>query len=139
MTWEGRRIPGWAAGAAAAVTLVTGCSSLTSREDAAAAAAQRFEAAVQQQDNSALCRALAPGTRQELEDNVKSSCEQAIGDSDLPPASGISRVDVYGQQARVVLDQDTLFLSAFPEGWKITAAGCRPEPRKPYRCELKGS
>ncbi|MFF7456619.1 hypothetical protein [Kitasatospora sp. NPDC008115] len=139
MKSEGRRVLHWAAGAAAAVTLVTGCSSLTGRQDAAAAAAQQFESAVQQQDSGALCQALAPGTRQDLEESAKSGCEQAISDSDLPRASGVSRVDVYGQQARVVFDQDTLFLSAFPDGWKITAAGCRPEPRKPYRCELKGS
>ncbi len=126
------------AGAALALASVSGCASLSDREDAATASALRFETAIARQDSAALCAALAPGTRQELEDTAKSSCEQAISGSDVPDASGVQRVDVYGRQARVVLDADTLFLSSFPDGWKITAAGCEPRPRKPYKCELKG-
>ena len=33
---------------------------------------------------------------------------------------------------------DTVFLAHFPTGWKITAAGCRPRPQRPYQCEIKG-
>jgi hypothetical protein len=115
-----------------------GCASLSSREDAAANAALRFESALTGQDGAALCAALAPGTRQELEDSTKSDCAQAVAASDVPPAAGVRRIDVYGRQARVVLDGDTLFLSAFPDGWKVTATGCEPRPRKPYKCEIKG-
>ncbi|MEV7180696.1 hypothetical protein [Kitasatospora sp. NPDC093679] len=45
---------------------------------------------------------------------------------------------MFGQQARAVLEGDTVFLSAFPDGWKITAAGCEPRPEMPYRCDVKG-
>lgn len=126
-------------GAAAALVLLCGCSSLSHRQDAVAAAARGFEADLARQDSAALCDALAPGTREGLQDSSKSDCEQAIGDSDLPAATDVRRVDVYGQQARAVLDGDTLFLSAFTDGWKITAAGCEPQPRKPYKCAVKGA
>ncbi|MFI8085466.1 hypothetical protein ACIF6L_32345 [Kitasatospora sp. NPDC086009] len=122
-----------------ALAVLCGCSSLSDREDAVAAAARAFEADLARQDNAALCGALAPGTREELEDSSKTGCQQAIGDSDLPSAADVRRVDVYGRQARAVLDSDTLFLSAFPDGWKITAAGCDPQPRKPYKCVVKGA
>ncbi|MFD0264862.1 hypothetical protein ACFVH7_42145 [Kitasatospora indigofera] len=125
-------------GAALVLATACGCASLSSRQDAAAATALRFEGALAGQDNAALCAALAPGTRQELEDTAKSDCAQAIASSDLPKTSGVRRVDVYGRQARVVLDGDTLFLSTFSDGWKITAAGCEPRPRRPYNCEIKG-
>ncbi|WP_329493569.1 hypothetical protein [Kitasatospora herbaricolor] len=49
-----------------------GCASLSDREDAAAAGALRFEGALAGQDNAALCKDLAPGPRQELEDTAKS-------------------------------------------------------------------
>lgn len=55
------------------------------------------------------------------------------------PADGrVRHVDVYGNQARAVLAADTLFLSRFPDGWKVTAAGCEERPDKPYQCEIKG-
>ncbi|MEU1117626.1 hypothetical protein [Streptomyces sp. NPDC005879] len=47
-------------------------------------------------------------------------------------------IDVFGRQARAVTDRDTLFLSSFPGGWKVTAAGCTPRPEKPYQCLIKG-
>ena len=139
-TMRHERIRRWIAAVGAVLALATlcGCASLSGREDAAAAAARRFEAALAAQDAAAVCAELAPGTRQELEDNARSGCDQAVFGSDVPAASGVQRVDVYGQQARVVLGGDTLFLSSFPTGWKITAAGCEPRPRKPYKCELKG-
>jgi hypothetical protein len=38
----------------------------------------------------------------------------------------------------VVLERDTVFLSRFPTGWKVTAAGCVPRPGRPYQCAVKG-
>ena len=36
-------------------------------------------------------------------------------------------------------DGGTDFLSEGPEGWTISAAGCRPTaPERPYECELEG-
>ena len=31
-----------------------------------------------------------------------------------------------------------LFLSQFPDGWKVVAAGCIPQPGRPYQCTVEG-
>ncbi|MFI5519963.1 hypothetical protein [Streptomyces platensis] len=88
------------------------------------------------------CAALAPATREELEETAKSGCgpaiSQAIEGQELPASGAVRGLDVYGEQARVVLAEDTVFLAHFPTGWKVTAAGCRPRPQRPYQCEIKG-
>ncbi|MBT2487995.1 hypothetical protein J7E96_05490 [Streptomyces sp. ISL-96] len=93
---------------------LSACSSVVAREDAAASAALSFE------------------------ENLRGG--QALLGLELPSAGELRRVDVYRRQARVVLDSDTLFLSSFPDGWKVVAAGCEPqsEPELPYRCDVKG-
>ncbi|MEV8100298.1 hypothetical protein [Kitasatospora sp. NPDC085879] len=128
----------WVAGAAALVVL-TGCGQVSRREDAAAAVAAGFEDAAGRSDAAAVCGTLAPGTREELEDQEKADCEQALAQVDLPAGGPVRRVDVFGQQARVVLEGDTLLLSVFPDGWKVTAAGCEPRDQRPYQCEIKGA
>ncbi|MCG6499946.1 hypothetical protein [Kitasatospora sp. A2-31] len=117
---------------------VTGCGQLASREDAAAAVVRTFEQDTVRGDTAAMCAALAPGTRDELEDQEKAGCEQAIAGLNLPAGGQLRRIDVFGQQARAVMEGDTVFLSVFPEGWKITAAACEPRPKMPYRCDVKG-
>ncbi|MFE9394400.1 hypothetical protein [Streptomyces flavidovirens] len=119
---------------------LSGCSSVGVREDAAAAAALRFEKNLRGGRVLSGCDGLAPGTREELEETARSRCPPALEDLGLPSAREVRRVDVYGGQARVVLDLATLFLSSFPGGWKVVAAGCEPRPESevPYRCDLKG-
>lgn len=85
-----------------------------------------------------MCAALAPGTRDEVEESEKKACVDAIGAQELPAGGAVSGVDVYGRQARAVLVSDTLFLSEFADGWKIVAAGCEPRPGRPYQCSVKG-
>ncbi|MEW1912135.1 hypothetical protein AB0442_27460 [Kitasatospora sp. NPDC085895] len=117
---------------------LAGCGQLSNRENAAAAVARAFEQDAARGDAAAMCAALAPGTRDELEDQEKEGCEQAVGGLGLPAGGQLRRIDVFGQQARAVLEGDTVLLSAFPDGWKITAAGCEPRPEMPYRCDVKG-
>lgn len=115
---------------------LTGCGGSDVREDAAARAATRFEESLRTPD--AACAALAPGTREELEQDAELPCARALPDAGLPEAGSVRSVDVYGTQARVVAARDTLFLSFFPRGWKVVAAGCSPRPAQPYRCRIKG-
>ncbi|MYS88622.1 MULTISPECIES: hypothetical protein [Streptomyces] len=131
-----RRTPG----IVAVVVLVTAgaCGTPSERRDSVTAQVTRFERALDTGQRERLCTALAPSTREELEQSAKRSCAQAIGEQGLPAAGAVRRVDVYGDQARVVLEHDTLFLARFPAGWKVTAAGCRPRPQRPYQCEIEG-
>ncbi|CAM5280469.1 hypothetical protein SALBM135S_08638 [Streptomyces alboniger] len=117
---------------------LTGCGHVHVREDAAAHAATRFEEALRAPDTARGCAALAPGTRDELERTAELPCARALPDAGLPEAGPVRTVDVHGRQARVVAAGDTLFLSSFPHGWKVVAAGCTARPEKPYQCLIKG-
>ncbi|MCF2527198.1 hypothetical protein [Yinghuangia soli] len=135
-----RILPILAAFGAAALALVgvCGCSDLSELRDGAAAAAAHFRQAVQAQDWAAACEALAPASRDELEQNNKAPCPQALGGQELPDAGRARHTDVHGE-AMAVFAQDTVFLAHFPSGWKVTAAGCQQQPGdRPYRCALKG-
>ena len=126
-----------AAGAAVAV-LAAGCADGGARRDAVAGVAVRLLSAVQDRDGATACAALAPGTVEALEQSAGASCADAILDEDLPEPADVRQVDVYGQWARVVLADDTVFLAAFPGGWRVVAAGCRSRGERPYDCVLQG-
>ncbi|MWA08941.1 hypothetical protein [Streptomyces sp. BA2] len=120
---------------------LSGCGSVQEREDSASAAVLRFQESLRTTDTTRGCAALAPGTRDELEQNAELPCPRALSDAGLPEAGTADEarvVDVYGRQARVVTNRDTLFLSSFPGGWKVTAAGCTERPAMPYQCLIKG-
>lgn len=119
-----------------ALVLLSGCGNRTSAARSAAAA---FERAWRDHDARAVCAALAPGTRSEVEADGRTACPRAVGAISLPLAGRARTVNVHGRQARVVLTSDTLFLSLFPGGWKVVAAGCSARPDKPYACVIKGA
>ena len=100
--------------------------------------ARRFHGALADNEPAVACELLAPGTRRELEQSSETSCPQALADAGLPHAATATTVDVYGSNARVVLDGDTLFLARFGTEWKVTAAGCKARPGLPYDCDVKG-
>ncbi|MFJ8849910.1 hypothetical protein [Streptomyces sp. NPDC102437] len=115
-----------------------GCGGSGERGSDASAAAAGFERAIGTGDTTAVCAALAPDTRSEVEESGKGACPDAIPEAELPVGGSVLTVDVYGRQARVVLAADTLFLSQFADGWKIVAAGCRVLTGRPYQCSIKG-
>ena len=115
-----------------------GCGATDGRRAAATSVATGFEEALRSGDAGAACAALAPATLRELEEGEKSPCPSVLGDQEILAGGDVTRVDVQGRQARVVLAGDTLFLSRFPGGWKVTAAGCRPRSDQPYDCAIKG-
>jgi hypothetical protein len=139
---QGGSMPGRRYGRGVAVlavlTAVGGCGSLAERRDAVTAEAVRFERLLADERYGPLCAALAPATREELEQTAKAGCVRALGEERPAVGGAVRRVDVYGAQARVVLERDTVFLSRFPTGWKVTAAGCVPRPGRPYQCAVKG-
>ncbi|GAA4992889.1 hypothetical protein GCM10023317_21070 [Actinopolymorpha pittospori] len=120
------------------VVVGTGCGATAVREDAARKAAEGFHAAVGDRDAARACGLLAPATREDLEHSAGEGCSKAIMSARIRSAGAVGHIDVYGDQARVVFAHDTVFLSAFSAGWRITAAGCHPRGERPYQCELRG-
>jgi len=94
--------------------------------------------AVAAHDGAGACAILAPATVSELEESAGKPCPEAILEEDLAPPGSVTRVDVYGQWAQVRLAGDTVFLGAFPGGWRVMAAGCSPREELPYECTLQG-
>jgi hypothetical protein len=137
-------LPGPAKAASAFAVLVltgcglAGCGSPSGRGDAATAVALRLLTAVDADDGATACATLAPDTLAELESSAEKPCATAVLEEDLPAPATVDTVDVYGQWARVVLSDDTMFLATFPGGWRVVAAGCSPRDRRPYDCVLRG-
>jgi ketosteroid isomerase-like protein len=117
---------------------LAGCGQLSDRADGAAEVAGRFFDAVGSGDGAAACGVLAPDTVEEVEESADASCAEAVIDADLPEPGEVTGTDVYGQQARVVFDFDTVFLAMFPGGWRVEAAGCRSRGERPYDCSVQG-
>ena len=120
----------------AVTVLLSSCSAAVSGDDPARVVAEEFYAAVAQGDDAAGCALLAPEARSSLEASTGQRCEQAVSQMQLPAAQ-VRRVQVYGQAAFVESDTNTAFLGRFPGGWRVTAAGCRERPDRPYDCQLE--
>jgi hypothetical protein len=115
-----------------------GCSSVRDGGDGASAAATQMLQAVAGEDGVTACGLLAPDTVSELEESAGQPCPEAILDEDLPEPGAVTGTTVYGQWAQVRLSGDTVFLGAFPGGWRVVAAGCTPQGDQPYECTLQG-
>ena len=120
----------------AGVGLMAGCTGPGA--DQAAQTAVRFAEQAFTSPEQA-CDLLSDQARKDLERDEQAACAEALGKIELPAASAQQSVDVYEQHARVALAGDVMFLARFDDGWKVTAAGCEPQPDdEPYECELGG-
>ena len=116
--------------------ILTGCAS--GQEDAARDSAGAFHDAITAQDWASACALLAPETRTELEAAAEKPCSEALPEEQLPEPGALDRVDVFGAMAEVRYQGETLFLTRFADKWLLHAAGCTPQPPKPYDCALHG-
>jgi hypothetical protein len=118
--------------AGALALLVSGCSSAESPE--VERVATQFEDA--SGDAQARCDLLMPQTLEQLEQQLKKSCAEGIGDVPLQ-GGDIVDVQVWGGDALVRLSGDTVFLSKAATGWRVAAAVCTPQAEGPYDCEVE--
>ena len=118
--------------AGALALLVSGCSS--AERPAVERVATDFE------DSSgnpqARCDLLMPKTLEQLEEQLKKSCADGIGDVPLE-GGDITEVQVWGGDAQVRMSGDTVFLAKTPTGWRIAAAVCSPQAEGPYDCKVE--
>jgi hypothetical protein len=115
------------------VLVLSACSDVSA--DGATKAAEAFTTA--QDDPSARCALLAPGTVSALVEDEGSSCEDAI--AQLPVGSGnLLSVEVWGEEAQAKLSDDTLFLTHTSGGWRVSAAACQAQGADlPYDCQVE--
>lgn len=111
-----------------------GCARPADQADVRRAVRAFFAAIAGQQDRQA-CAWLAPQAAKSLRTS-DSTCAEEIGKLKLT-GGRIRAVRVWGDRAQAVLSGDTVFLSRFPQGWKVTAAGCRPQRQGPYDCDVE--
>jgi hypothetical protein len=122
-----------AAGGLAAVALLGGCASLET--DDVSAVATAFEDA--SGDLAQRCESLAPATRAALESDASAPCADAL--EQIPLRGGaVESVEVWGRDAQVRLDGDTVFLTETDAGWRVTAAACQRRGEAPYDCGVEG-
>jgi hypothetical protein len=116
---------------------LTGCGRSGDRATVTSVA-EGFYAAVADHDGARACASLSPDTRKALEQQDSAPCARAVVHLDLSGRRAhIARV--YSTNAAVELaGGDTVFLQDTPRGWRISAAGCRPQGRgEPADCEVQ--
>ncbi|GAA4113279.1 hypothetical protein GCM10022415_08520 [Knoellia locipacati] len=124
----------------AATLLLTGCAGRGSAEDDAVGdTATTFLAAAASAPQSG-CDLLAPATLDQLRSDDE-DCGDAV--SAAAPKGDIAStpptIQVYGRDAMVRWADQTLFLARFDDGWRVTAAGCKPRGEDlPYDCTIEG-
>jgi len=124
----------------AALTLgsLVGCGA-GGEDERAGRVAEEFYSAVAAGDGPRACAQLSESTLSELEKDEMSPCRRAVTELELSGAA-VERSTVYVTSALVELrGGDRVFLDRTPEGWKVSAAGCKPEggEEQPDDCEVE--
>jgi hypothetical protein len=122
--------------AAVVLALATGCGAAPG-SDAVTRVADAWLAAARAKDAATLCRLLTPAAEESVRSGGQ-SCEQAVGDLDLPGAGRVGAIQVWSDRAQVKAGGDTLFLTEVDGAWRVSAAGCTAEAGGPYDCDLEG-
>jgi hypothetical protein len=132
-----RSIP---AGLAVLALAAAGCGRSDDRA-AAREVSERFFAAIESGDGGAACDQLSVDARDALEGDEQKPCREAIGELQIE-SGPLAAIEVSLTGAKVDLQNgESAFLSLTAEGWRLSAAGCRPgdgEPSEvPMDCELE--
>lgn len=123
---------------AAALLALTGCGD-GGRQAAATSAAVSMLRAAAGHDGGQACALLAPQTAEAVAQEQEATCADGVLKENLPAPGASLGTRVYGQWAKVRLENDTVFLAVFPGGWRVVAAGCRAQgPDQPYDCSVSG-
>jgi len=100
--------------------------------------ATTFARAISASDGELACTLLSAEVSSSLADSAGVPCPAAVLTQDLPTPSAVRDAQRFGHQALVTTSTDTVFLSEFPDGWKIIGAGCRVRGDRPYDCAVSG-
>jgi len=120
--------------AAAVVALgAAGCNA--AGEPTVTATATTFAGALSRHDGAGACALLTDDARRSTESFDRDCASQL---ATLPDPGAVQQVEVWGDTAQVHLTGDTVFLLEFPDGWRVSAAGCTPQGDAPYDCEVQG-
>jgi hypothetical protein len=121
-----------------AAGVISGGCGRADDERVTSAVTERFLHAVDHHDGRIACAQLSDGAVEALEHDESKPCAQAAPDLAVS-SSSVTRAQVFGTDAKVDLaDGHSAFLELTPNGWKLSAAGCKPEPDdKPYTCEVQ--
>jgi hypothetical protein len=120
--------------------LAAGCGTSDDR-DQSRATTDRFYTAIREDDGAAACEELSDSLLEQVESQTEESCEDVITRFQYD-GGGIDGVEVYITNAKVDLTSgESAFLSREPDGWRLTAIGCKPEEGKPadrpFDCEAE--
>jgi hypothetical protein len=110
-----------------------GCSAAA--EPTVTSVAGRFAADLARHDGAAACAMLTDDARRDTQSFGRDCASQL---ATLPDPGAVQQVEVWGDTAQARLVGDTLFLLQFPDGWRVSAAGCTPQGDAPYDCEVQG-
>ena len=120
---------------AGAVTFA-GCSA-TPHGDSVRNAARSFVEKLAAGDGAGACDLLTDDARSSASGATDTSCDKAVTGV-KERGSDITSVQVWGDAAQVRIGGDVLFLRLASGQWRISAAGCTPQPTGPYDCKLGG-
>jgi hypothetical protein len=117
-------------------TAAVGCGTGSDERDARRAAEKLYTAVADKQGGPA-CATLTPAAAHALEQQEREPCARAVTSVQLS-GSRASRVRVYETSATVSFaGGDTAYLDNTDEGWRVSAAGCKPVGQEPADCELE--
>jgi hypothetical protein len=102
---------------------------------------ERFYDAVRHDRGEEACAQLSSDARKELESQTEQSCRGVITRLEYE-GGAIVGVHVFMTNAKVDLrNGESAFLDRQPEGWRLSAVGCKPEEGKPqdrpFDCEVE--